>query len=112
MIEYKRLILIDMDPVYKKELENGVVGKLPPAKPDTKKFLKKLSKIGYVKFCSSLNYKGVIEWLELNNLDTYNVVDTIYCGSYLVLDGKCICYEGDFSETYEKITRFKDFYDL
>lgn len=109
MSEFKRLILIDMDTVI--EHCDGNVNEIPLAKPNAKFFLWQLSQIGLVKFCSSLNYCAIKEWLNLNELDSYSVVDNLW-GSYLAIDGKCICYEGDFSYTYEQIRRYKALYNL
>ena len=109
MSEFKRLILIDMDTVI--EHCDGDINEIPLAKFEAKSFLWQLSQIGLVKFYSSLKYDVIKAWLKANEFDSYQIVNKL-SGAYLTIDGKCICYEGDFSYTYEQIRRYKAHYKL
>ena len=106
---YKKKILIDLDGVlneYGKEPfdENFI----PNIKNGAKEFIKALSELGELYLFTTRNMLLSSKWLVENNLDKYfKDVTNVKIPSYLYIDDRCICFEGKYSETLDKIKNFK-----
>lgn len=106
---YKKKILIDLDGVlneYGKEPfdENFI----PNIKNGAKEFIKELSEQGELYLFTTRNMLLSSKWLLENNLDKYfKDVTNVKIPSYLYIDDRCICFEGKYSETLDKIKNFK-----
>ena len=106
---YQKRILIDLDGVlndygYEKYDENVI----PNIKEGADEFLKCLSEIGELYLFTSRNLLLAAKWLIKNNLDKYfKDVTNIKHPSFLLIDDRAICFNGDFNRTLEKIKNFK-----
>ena len=106
---FKKKILIDLDGVlneYGKELydENFI----PEIKDGAVDFIKELSEIAELYLFTSRNLLLSSKWLLENNLDKYfKDVTNVKLPSFLYIDDRCICFEGKYEETLNKIKNFK-----
>ena len=106
---FKKKILIDLDGVlneYGKELydENFI----PEIKDGAVDFIKELSEIAELYLFTSRNLLLSSKWLLENNLDKYfKDVTNVKLPSFLYIGDRCICFEGKYEETLNKIKNFK-----
>ena len=109
---YKKKILIDLDGVlneYGKEKydENYI----PEIKKGAKEFLEKLNEEADLYLFTSRNLMLSARWLIENNIDKYfKDVTNIKLPSFLYIDDRTVCFEGDFEKTYEKVINFKPYW--
>ena len=109
MGNFKKKILIDLDGVlneYGKEAydENFI----PEIKDGAVDFIKELSEIAELYLFTSRNLLLSSKWLLENNLDKYfKDVTNVKLPSFLYIDDRCICFEGKYEETLNKIKNFK-----
>ena len=108
---FKKTILIDLDGVLNQY--DGIFDKnvIPVIKDGAKEFLSKLSEKFEVKIFTTRNKLQTAKWLIENNIDKYvsditNVKDL----SWLYVDDRCLCFEGDYKNILEKITNFQPWY--
>ena len=108
----KKLILIDLDGVlntYKGDYKKDFIH---PPKPETKEFLKKLSKNFEIKIFTTRNLLLTSKWLIKHNLDRYinDVTNIKEKGSFLFVDDRCICFDGDYKNLNSNIENFSIWY--
>lgn len=111
MSSYKRKILIDLDGVLN-EYEGGFEEQnLPKIKDGAKEFLEELSHFAELYLFTTRNLLLSVQWLTKNNIDKYfKDVTNIKIPSYLYIDDRCICFEGNYSNTLEEIKKFKAYW--
>ena len=109
---YKKKILIDLDGVlneYGKEKydENYI----PEIKQGAVEFLEKLSDFAELYLFTSRNIMLSTKWLIKNKIDKYfKDVTNIKIPSYLYIDDRTICFNGNFETTLKKIIEFKPYW--
>ncbi|MBR1908322.1 hypothetical protein IJ818_05250 [bacterium] len=112
MANFKKKILIDLDGVlneYGKEPydENFI----PKIKEGAEDFIKELSEIAELDLFTSRNLMLFAKWLLENNLDKYfKDITNVKIPSYLYVDDRCVCFEGKYNETLNKIRNFKTYW--
>ena len=80
---------------------------IPAIKEGAKEFLEKLSENFELKIFTSRPMKITAEWLIDNNLSQYiSDITNIKLPSYLLIDDRTICHNGNYTETLENINNF------
>jgi len=106
---YKKKILIDLDGVlneYGKEPydENSI----PDIKDGAVDFIKELNKIAELYLFTSRNLMLSTKWLIKNKIDQYfKDVTNIKIPSYLYIDDRCICFQGNYDKTLNAAKQFE-----
>ncbi len=109
--KFKKTILIDLDGVL-----NTYDGKydeqnIPPIKEGAQDFLKELSKAYKIVIFTTRNRLKASKWLIKNKLDEYvHDITNVKEPSYLIIDDRCIKFNGNYTETKNKINQFKVWY--
>ena len=107
----KKTILLDLDGVlntYTGEYDEKYI---PPMKAGALEFIQELAKDYKVKIFTSRNLLLTAEWLIANNLREYiDEVTNVKCPSYLIIDDRCIRFDGDFQTLRKQINGFKVWY--
>ena len=107
--KFKKTLLIDLDGVLNqydgKFDENFIL----PIKDEARKFIKNLVEEDFeLKLFTTRNRLLASKWLIENDLDEYFVdVTNVKAPAYLLIDDRCICFNGDFDKTLEEIQNFK-----
>lgn len=106
---FKKKILIDLDGVLneygKKPFDENFI---PEIKDGAVNFIKNLSEIAELYLFTTRNLLLSSKWLLENNLDKYfKDVTNVKIPSYLYIDDRCICFDGKYEETLDKIKNFK-----
>ena len=107
----KKTILVDLDGVLNQY--NGRFDELqiPDIKDGAKEFVENLSQNFVVKIFTTRNKILATKWLIKNNLDKYITdITDIKEPSHLHIDDRCICFDGNFSNTINQIKNFKPWY--
>jgi hypothetical protein len=107
----KKTVLIDLDGVlneYQGIYDENII---PPLKTGAQDFLEKLSSEFIVKIFTTRPYKKVYEWVIHYNIEKYisGITDKKE-PAYLIIDDRCIIFNGNYQETIEKINNFKVWY--
>ncbi|MBO6088304.1 hypothetical protein J6P92_08185 [bacterium] len=110
---FKKTILIDLDGVLNIYTGNFDKDFIPPIKEGAYEFIKELSNDYTVKIFTTRNRMLASKWVIENNLQEYidditNVKDI----SYLIIDDRCINFNGDFKNLKKQIDNFKPWYKL
>ncbi len=103
----KKTILIDLDGVL--NTYNGKYNDtyIPAIKEGAKDFIKKLSIRFRVVIFTSRNLLLASKWVIENGLDNYvDNVTNIKEPSFLIIDDRCIRFDGDFKDLDNKIENF------
>ena len=111
MGKFKRKILVDLDGV----LNNyeGVYDEnyIPELKDGAIDFLEKLYESYDLVLFTSRNLLLARKWLVKNKIDRYITnITNIKEPSFLIIDDRCINFNGNYDETLEKIKNFKVWY--
>ena len=111
MKQFKKIILIDLDGVLNTYTGNYNENYIPPISNGAYKFIKEISKNYEVKLFTTRDSTLASKWLKENQLDTFIKKTTnIKEPSYLIIDDRCINFEGDYNKLKEKINNFKPWY--
>lgn len=106
-----KTILIDLDGVlneYTGDFDKNII---PDVKQNAIEFIKKLSNEFELKLFTTRNKILASKWLVANNLDEYFTdITNIKELSWLIIDDRCIRFNGDYEELYNDIKRFKAWY--
>lgn len=107
----KKTILIDLDGVlntYTGEFDEKVI---PPIKDGALEFIKNLSESYKIKIFTTRNRLLASEWIIKNGLKKYvDDVTNLKEPSYLIIDDRCINFNGNYKELFDKIEKFKVWY--
>ena len=107
----KKTILVDLDGVlneYKGDYNDAVI---PSVRAGAKEFLEELSNNFIVKIFTTRSVQKVEEWFSLNKLNSYiSGVTNKKEPAYLIIDDRCINFDGDYKSTLEKIKNFEVWY--
>ena len=111
MNKFKKTILIDLDGVL-----NTYVGKfdenyIPPIKDGALKFVKNLSVNYKIKIFTTRNLLLASKWVIDNGLKDYiDNVTNIKELSYLIIDDRCINFNGSYDDLQNQIDNFQVWY--
>lgn len=108
----KYTILIDLDGVL-----NTYVGKdykedyIPPVQDNAKEFLEQLHKRFDLKLFTTRQQTLVEKWLTDNDLKQYfSEITNVKKPALLIIDDRCITFDGNFDNLYSQINNFKPWY--
>lgn len=107
----KKTILVDMDGVLNEY--NGKFDELyiPQIRNGAKNFLKELSKKFIIKIFTSRNCDFTSKWVEDNNLsDLVTGVTNQKEPAFLIIDDRCIQFNGNYNDMLDEIKNFKVWY--
>lgn len=109
--QFKKTILIDLDGVLNQY--QGIFDKefIPQLKDGAKEFLEELEKEFELKLFTTRNKLQAAKWLIENNIEKYfNDITNVKDISWLIIDDRCLKFEGDYKELNNKIKNFKPWY--
>jgi len=108
---FKKTILIDLDGVlneYQGKFDKDLI---PPIKLGAKDFIENLSEEFDLKLFTTRNKILASKWLIENKLDCYfSDITNVKELSWLIIDDRCLTFEGDYSKIKEKISNFNAWY--
>lgn len=111
MNNIKKTILIDLDGVlntYNGHFDEEVI---PPIKPGALEFVKNLSDNYIIKIFTTRNKLLTSEWIINNGLREYiDDVTNVKEPSYLLIDDRCINFNGNYIDMLNKINNFQVWY--
>lgn len=108
MSNFKKTILVDLDGVlntYSGDFDENFI---PPIRDGAFEFIKSLSDDYIVKIFTSRNLLLTSEWVIKNGLREYiSDITNIKTPCYLIIDDRCINYDGNYADLRTKIDSFK-----
>ena len=106
---YKKKILIDLDGVLNEYgIEPYDENYIPKIKKGAKEFIEELSEFGELYLFTSRNLMLSAKWLIENNIDKYfKDVTNTKLPSFLYIDDRCVCFQGEYNQTLKEIKEFK-----
>ncbi len=104
---HKRLILIDLDGVLNDYVGNYDKHEIPQIKDGAVEFVKKLSSKYDLKLFTTRDKNLAHKWLYDSGIDKYFLgVTNFKEACYLIVDDRCVVYNGDYVKTYDLIESF------
>ena len=108
---FKKTILLDLDGVLNTYDGNYDKNYIPPIKNGAYKLIKELSEDYKIVIFTSRNSLIASKWVIENGLDKYvENVTNVKEPAYLIIDDRCINFNGDYSELVDKIKKFEVWY--
>jgi len=111
MKTFKKTILIDLDGVlneYQGKFDKDLI---PPIRLGAKDFIENLSEEFDLKLFTTRNKILASKWLIENKLDCYfSDITNVKELSWLIIDDRCLTFEGDYLKIKEKISNFNAWY--
>ena len=108
---FKKTILIDLDGVLNTYIGEFDEHFIPAIKEGALEFIKKLSVSYKIKIFTTRNKLLASQWVIDNGLNNYvDDVTNVKEPSYLLVDDRCINFNGDYADVFEKIDNFKVWY--
>lgn len=108
---FKKTILIDLDGVLNTYTGDFDEHFIPPIKEGALEFIKKLSVNYNIKIFTTRNNLLSAEWVINNGLkDFVNDVTNIKEPSYLIIDDRCVNFNGNYDELEKQINNFEVWY--
>ena len=110
-VNFKRIILFDLDGVLNTYSGNYDKNYIPAIRQEAFELIQELAKTYTIKIFTSRNLLLAAKWISDNNLESYiENVTNIKESSYLIIDDRCINFNGNYHELKEKINSFKPWY--
>lgn len=104
----KRKILLDLDGVLNTYIGNYDAEHIPPIKDGAIEFLQKLSENFEIKIFSVRDVNLVEKWVVENNIQIYiSGVTNTKEPAWLIVDDRCICFNGCYDKLLAGIAGFK-----
>ncbi|MCM1003099.1 MAG: hypothetical protein NC408_02020 [Candidatus Gastranaerophilales bacterium] len=111
MKQFKKTILIDLDGVLNQYTGNFNQDFIPEPKEGVDIFLKKLTENYELKLFTTRNRILASKWLIKHDLDRYFTdITNVKELSWLLIDDRCLKFDGDFGILIDKINEFKPWY--
>ena len=111
MIKTKKTILIDIDGVLNNYSGIYEADYIPTIKEGALEFIKEVSKSFKIVLFTSRNLLSVSKWVIENNLNDFiEDVTNIKIPNFLIIDDRCIKFNGNYSELIDEINNFKVWY--
>ena len=111
MKKFKKILLIDLDGVLNEYQGGFDKNFIPKPKQGAKEFLEKLNENYELKLYTTRNKLLASKWLVENKLDIYFAdITNIKELSWLVLDDRCLTFDGDYENSLKQIQNFKPWY--
>jgi len=111
MTQYKRTILIDLDGVlntYKGKYDKD---NIENAREGTIEFIKELSQNFDLKLFTTRPANLVEKWLKKHQMYEYfSEITNVKKVAWLIIDDRCITFNGDYKNTLKQIQNFKPWY--
>ena len=107
----KKTILIDLDGVLNSYEGNYNENEIPMLKQGAFEFLRDISKLYKVKIFTNRNLLLVSKWILENRLDKFiDDVTNIKELNYLIVDDRCIKFDGNYKILKTEIEKFRVWY--
>ena len=107
----KKTILVDLDGVLNQYNGNFNQDLIPEIKEGAKDFLKILHRDFTIKIFTTRDISKTIEWLIQHDIKKYiSEVTNTKEPAFLLIDDRCICFDGNFNNTIYQIQNFKPWY--
>ena len=108
---FKKTILIDLDGVLNTYIGNYDENFIPQIKEGAKEFLKELSKNYRIVIFTTRNLLISSKWVMDNGIDKYiSNISNHKEPCYLVIDDRCINFDGNYSGLKDRIDKFQPWY--
>ena len=108
---FKKTILIDLDGVLNTYTGNFDENVIPPIKDGALEFIKNLSVNYKIKIFTTRNRLLASEWVINNGLKDYvDDITNVKEPSYLMIDDRCIQFDGDYKKLQSQIDNFNVWY--
>ncbi|MBR1977465.1 hypothetical protein IKA15_04215 [bacterium] len=108
---FKKTILIDLDGVLNEYVGKYDTNFIPKPKNGVDKFLENLYLDFDLRLFTTRNKLSASKWLIENNLDKYfSDITNIKELSWLIIDDRCLKFEGNYEDLIQKINNFKAWY--
>ena len=109
--KFKKTILFDLDGVLNTYDGNYDKDCIPPIKDGAYNLIKELSKDYKIVIFTTRNLLIASKWAVANGLDEYvENVTNIKEPAYLIIDDRCINFDGDYKKLKERIKNFEVWY--
>jgi len=109
--KFKKTILFDLDGVLNTYDGKYDKNNIPPIKDGAYKLIKELSEDYKIVIFTTRNSLIASKWIIENGLDEYiENVTNIKEPAYLIIDDRCINFNGDYKELKNKIKDFEVWY--
>ncbi len=107
----KKTVLLDFDGVLNDYNGNYSDGEIEPLRDGALDFLERLSKEFKIILFTSRDLYLVNEWVIENNLWKYfEKITNIKEPAFLIVDDRCVRFNGDYNQTLNDISNFKVWY--
>ncbi len=107
----RKTVLVDFDGVLNQYNGEFDKDKLPEINSGAENFLKSLAEKYIVKIFTTRNKTQVSKWISHYNLNKYvKSVTNVKEPAWLLIDDRCIHFDGNYTKTLEKIEKFKVWY--
>lgn len=108
---YKRTILIDLDGVLNTYTGGYDENFIPPIREEAKEFLEQASENFDLKLFTTRPNVLTQKWLEENEIKQYfSEVTNIKKPAWLIIDDRCVTFDGNFKNLSEQVSKFKPWY--
>ena len=110
---YKKTILVDLDGVLNIYTGDYDENFIPPIKEGAFEFIKRLAEKYMIKIFTSRDVSLVKRWVKTNNLKKYICdVTNIKEPSYLIIDDRCVNFDGNYEKTLKNIEQYVVWYKI
>ena len=107
----KRTILIDLDGVLNTYSGQYDENTIPPIKKGAYEFIESLSDKFIVKIFTTLNKLLAGKWIINNKLDKFvSDVTNVKDPAWLIIDDRCLTFDGNYENTLDLINNFSVWY--
>lgn len=107
----KRTILIDLDGVLNTYTGDYDEKFIPPMKDDADVFLERLAKIFDLKLFTTRPLELVEKYCAENNIGQYfSEITNVKKPAWLIIDDRCLSFNGNYQDMFLKILDFKPWY--
>lgn len=108
---FKKTILIDLDGVLNTYTGSFNPEFIPPIRAGVKEFLATLSQNYELKLFTTRSSELAMQWLEEYQLTSFfTEVTNIKKPAWLLVDDRCVTFDGNYDNLTEQITLFKPWY--